>query len=157
MATSNITFGAVLNAAMAGKKLPENTALDKEGNFTTDPEKALEGSALPFDNSYKGSGLGMVVETLAGLLTGGGGYTSLYKDKGWGNFFMVFSPELFMPRDQFKARMDEFLKRMENARTKDGQKLRLPGMSTLANRDRHIKEGKIEIADVSLAELEKRL
>lgn len=154
MATSNITFGAVLNAAMAGKKLPENTALDKEGNFTTDPEKALEGSVLPFDNSYKGSGLGMIVEILAGLLTGGG-FTHLYKDKGWGNFFMVFSPALFMPLDQFNARMGEFLKRMESAQTKDGARLRLPGIKTLVTRDENLARGEIDIDDVVLEEFKK--
>lgn len=156
MATSNITFGSVLNAAMAGNRLPENTVLDKTGNFTTDPDEALAGSVLPFDNSYKGSGLGMVVEILAGVLAGSA-FTGLNKDDGWGNFFMVLSPELFMPLDQFKTRMDEFLKRMESARTKDGQKLRLPGMKTLATRDENLSRGELEIEDAILKEFDKYL
>lgn len=156
MATSNITFGSVLDASITGNKLPKNTALDKEGTFTTDPDEALAGSVLPFDNSYKGSGLGMVVEILAGLLTGGG-FTDLHKEKGWGNFFMVFSPELFMPLDQFKARMDEFINRMKSAKTKDGQKLRLPGVNTLATRDENLLDEEIEIGDEIMKEFSKYL
>lgn len=81
----------------------------------------------------------------------------LYKEAGWGNFFMVFSPELFMPLDQFKSRMDEFIARMENAKTKDGEKTRLPGMKTLATRDENLLTGEIEVAEEVLTELGKCL
>lgn len=154
MATSNLTFGTVLNASLSREKLPENMALDQNGNFRTNPDKVLNGSVLPFDNSYKGSGLGMIVKILAGLLTGGG-FTDLHKEKGWGNFFMVFSPELFMPLGQFKARMDEFINRMESAKTKDGQKLRLPGVNTLATRDENLLDEEIEVGDEIMKEFSK--
>lgn len=156
MATSNLTFGTVLNASLSGEKLPENMALDQNGNFTTDPDEVLNGSVLPFDNSYKGSGLGMIVEILAGVLAGSE-FTGLYTDEGWGNFFMVLSPELFMPLNQFKARMDEFLKRMKSAKTKDEQKLRLPGVNTLATRDENLLDGEIEIDDEVMKEFSKYL
>lgn len=156
MATSITTFGHVVSAATTGDKLAENIALDKNGNFTTDTNEALEGSVLPFDNSYKGSGLGMVVEILAGVLSGAS-FIDLYKEESWGNIFIVFSPELFMPAEQFKSRMSEFIQRVENARTKDGEKVRLPGVQTIANRDKNLQDDEIEIEDEILNEFYKYL
>lgn len=156
MATSIISFGAILSAANSGKTIPEKVALDKDGKFTTDANEALEGSVLSFDNSYKGSGLGMVVEILGGVLAGGS-FIDLHKESGWGNFFMVLSPELFMPLDQFRSRMDEFIERTYNAKTKDGEKLRLPGMKTLSTRDENLLAGEIEVAEEVLAGLAKYL
>ena len=70
MSTGATTFGAIASAKISGKKLPENTAIDMEGNPTVDPYKAEVGAIVPFDNSYKGSGLGMMVEVLGGLWPG---------------------------------------------------------------------------------------
>lgn len=151
MATSITTFGHVVSAATTGKQLPENIALNKDGNFTIDPNEAIEGSILPFDNSYKGSGLGMVVEILAGVLSGSS-FIDLHKDGHWGNLFIVLSPDLLIPNEEFKNRMSEFIERLENARTKDGQKVRIPGMRTLAQRDENVKDDEIEIEDEILNE-----
>ena len=146
MATSAITFGEIISASTTGDLLREGVAQDKNGNPTTNPNEALEGSVFPFDNSYKGSGLGMIVEILAGVLAGSS-FIDLHEEDDWGNMFMVISPELFMPLESFKSRMDEYLNRMLNAKTKDGKKLRLPGMHTLSTRDENLQDNEIEIED----------
>jgi LDH2 family malate/lactate/ureidoglycolate dehydrogenase len=156
MATSAITYGDVLIASTTGKQLPENIASDKSGNPTTNPDEALEGSVNSFDNSYKGSGLAMIVEILAGVLAGSS-FIDLHQEKDWGNLFIAISPELFMSTDEFKSRMDEFINRVERAKTKDGQKVRLPGMHTLAQRDENIQDDEIEIEDEILNEFYKYL
>src|SRR5882672_1398216 len=51
MSTSAITFGSIMNHKLKGKLLPKDVAIDNEGNMTTDPEKAIEGATLAFDNS----------------------------------------------------------------------------------------------------------
>ncbi|HRO65693.1 MAG TPA: hypothetical protein PKU78_05715, partial [Candidatus Dojkabacteria bacterium] len=60
--------------------------------------------------------------------------------------------ELFMSIDNFKSRMDEFINRVKNAKTKDGEKVRLPGMHTLAQRDENLIDDEIEIEDEILNE-----
>lgn len=156
MATSAITYGDVLIASTTGKQLPENIALDKSGNPTTNPDEALEGSVHSFDNSYKGSGLAMIVEILAGVLAGSS-FIDQHQEKDWGNMFIAISPELFMSTDEFKSRMDEFINRIENAKTRDGEKVRLPGMHTLAQRDENLADDEIEIEDEILNEFYKYL
>ena len=101
MSTSSITFGEIVKHKMEKRKLNPHTALDKNGEETTDPQKALEGATLAFDASYKGSGLAMMVEILAAVWSGGG-YALLHEENGWGNLFIVMSPELLSDIETLK-------------------------------------------------------
>lgn len=67
MSTSAIERGTVEHKKEAGDSLPKGTALDAEGDPTTDPTAALDGTILPFGGA-KGSGL--AIEVLTGGLVG---------------------------------------------------------------------------------------
>ncbi len=74
MATSKIAFGKVRLAAIRGEQLEPETIIDAEGRPSVDagimhPE--LKGALLPF-GGYKGYGLALVCELLAGALSGHG-------------------------------------------------------------------------------------
>jgi L-2-hydroxycarboxylate dehydrogenase (NAD+) len=69
MSTAAVARGRVERAAEQGKSLPEGVALDADGQPTTDPEAALDGTIRPFGGP-KGSGLAVAVEVLAGGLVG---------------------------------------------------------------------------------------
>jgi len=66
--TSAIALGKITMAAAAGEDIPLGWAVDVDGNDTTDPNAALEGSMLSA-GGYKGYGLGLMVEVLAAALT----------------------------------------------------------------------------------------
>ena len=66
---SKINRGKIRVAAKMNKKIPFNVALDKNGNITSDPKKALEGVQLPIAE-FRGSGLAWMVDFLSGVLTG---------------------------------------------------------------------------------------
>lgn len=53
----------------AGKPIPLGWAIDKDGRPTTDADAAMAGSVLPFGD-YKGYGIALMVDLLAGALTG---------------------------------------------------------------------------------------
>jgi LDH2 family malate/lactate/ureidoglycolate dehydrogenase len=144
MATSAIAFGAMVRARELGLKLPENVAVDKDGNATTDPVKAIEGATLAFDNSYKGCGLAMMVEILAGIWPGAD-YAGLNIPGGWGNVFMVFSPDLLTGADEFKKKAEHLIETVRNSKTKDGSKVRIPGENTIRKRDECLRTGEVEV------------
>lgn len=144
MATSAIAFGAMVRARELGLKLPENVAVDKEGNMTTDPVKAIEGATLAFDNSYKGCGLAMMVEILSGIWPGAD-YAGLNIPGGWGNLFMAFSPDLLISIDEFKKKTEQLIETVRTSKTKDGSKVRIPGENTIKNRDECLKSGEVEV------------
>lgn len=72
-ASSHTALANVQHYARQGAELPENWALDAEGNTTTDATAALSGALLPFGD-YKGGNIAMLVELLALL---GGAQSSL--------------------------------------------------------------------------------
>lgn len=108
-----------MRIAMArGESIPEGLALDPDGNPTTDPAKALAGTALPF-GGVKGAGIAVMVDLLAGAFTGAhfggsGGVRSLYDNfeemQDTGHLFLCMKADLFMPMEQFAQRMDDFVR-----------------------------------------------
>jgi ureidoglycolate dehydrogenase (NAD+) len=66
MAASTISNGKILQARGSGTPLPEGTVLTAEGEATTDPRKAE--TLLPLGGP-KGSGLGLMFEMLASVLS----------------------------------------------------------------------------------------
>jgi len=152
MATSAIAFGAMVRARELGLKLPENVAIDKEGNVTTDPARAIEGGTLAFDNSYKGCGLAMMVEILAGIWPGAD-YAGLNIKGGWGNLFMAFSPDLLIGVDEFKKKAEQLIETIRNSKTKNGGKVRIPGENTIKKRDECLKTGEVEVDEKLVAQI----
>lgn len=67
--TSAVALGKITMAKAAGEKIPLGSAVDAEGNPTTDPAAALQG-ALVSSGGYKGWGFGLMAEMLAAGLTG---------------------------------------------------------------------------------------
>jgi len=110
MATSAIAGFKVRIMAQQGKSVDEGLVYNAEGNPTTDPGDLDRGGSLAPVGGYKGFGLALMVEVLAGVLTGAqfGQNAGVVNGKE-GHFFMALNPEIFMPRQEFTARMDELL------------------------------------------------
>ncbi len=66
-ATSTIAMGRVEQFKREGKQLPEHSAVDAEGNPTTDPHQVA--ALLPF-GAHKGYGLALINELVAGFIGG---------------------------------------------------------------------------------------
>lgn len=76
ISTSAVANGKIRVAQVAGQACPPGWLLDADGQPTTDPATRFAeppGSILPFggDQAYKGFGLGLLLDTLAGGLSGG--------------------------------------------------------------------------------------
>lgn len=68
LATSNGAYGKVIAARNEGKPLPEGWAVDAQGDPTTDPVAAANGSMIPF-GGHKGSSVAVLLEAFAASLT----------------------------------------------------------------------------------------
>jgi LDH2 family malate/lactate/ureidoglycolate dehydrogenase len=69
MASSVVARGKIRLAVNKGEKIPLGWALDAQGLPTEDPAAAMKGTLLPIGGP-KGYGLALVVDVLAGVLTG---------------------------------------------------------------------------------------
>ncbi|MGB4759204.1 MAG: Ldh family oxidoreductase [Candidatus Saccharimonadales bacterium] len=153
-ATSAMTFYGLILAKARGEKIPENMAIDKDGNPTTDPAEAMSGALLPFDRGYKGSGFGMVVEMLAGPLVGGAWIDNKTFGEEWGNLVLAIDPGLLVDVDTFKANASDLVAKLKAARKKEGvQEIRLPGEQARKNYDTALANGYVDIDDTVLRQL----
>lgn len=69
LALSKVARGPIVAAKQRGETIPEGWALDADGNATTDPAKALQGTMIPLGDA-KGAALALMVEILAACLPG---------------------------------------------------------------------------------------
>lgn len=126
MATSAMTYYGLVLAKSRGEEIPDNMAVDAEGNPTKDPNQAMQGALLPFDRSYKGSGIGMVVEILAGPLLASAYCDCVTFDKEWGATFIAIDPSLLVELSEFKRHCTQLIEIIKSSKKK-AEAIRLPG------------------------------
>lgn len=107
-AMSNVARGKIHVAQRDGLPIPEGWAIDAAGQPTTDPTAALGGALLPAAG-HKGLALAMIVEVLAGALTGARPLLSEGGAPGGvGAFGFVLDPALIIGQDAFDQTMREW-------------------------------------------------
>lgn len=135
MSTSSATFGDLLVAMKDGKKLRKGVALDSTGRPTVDPAQAKKGVFLPF-GGYKGFGLGLAVQILAGALV------DAEMLKTGGILFLVINPGIFLPVKEFKKRVAAYINFVKNSRKAEGVKaILIPGERSERSRQKSLKHG----------------
>jgi delta1-piperideine-2-carboxylate reductase len=135
MATASMAMGEVQVAAREGHKVPLGTGLNKDGKETTNPSEIADGGVLLPFGGYKGSGIAMMVELLAGALLGEWfSFETKEHDnndggppKG-GEFILAMSPDK-IAGPNWDKHADEFFIKMK---AMDG--VRLPGERRHKNR-----------------------
>ncbi len=120
MATSASARGKLLEAKRKGENIPENVALDVDGNPTIDPEAALKGSILPF-GAHKGYALSFMIEILAGPLVRAAfgtqvtGTADPEKMCTKGDLVMAIDPSKFSDIGIFKSQVDDFVSEVKSS------------------------------------------
>jgi LDH2 family malate/lactate/ureidoglycolate dehydrogenase len=149
MATSETAFGRIFAAVNAGTELPDGWALDREGQPTRNAAAALDGMLLP-SGGHKGMGLAMLVEVLAGSLTGnqpGKLGSGKNMPPEFGGFLLILNPELIAGAE-YAPHIAEWIGIYLVA----SQGMRLPGARANESEQDRIKSG-IPIAPGLLADL----
>ena len=149
MATSETAFGRIFAAVNAGTELPDGWALDREGQPTRDAAAALDGMLLP-SGGHKGMGLAMLVEVLAGSLTGnqpGKLGSGKNMPPEFGGFLLILNPELIAGAE-YAPHIAEWIGIYLVA----SQGMRLPGARANESEQERIKSG-IPIGPGLLADL----
>lgn len=152
MATSNVTRGKLLSSLKGKESIPEDWALDKEGNPVIYPDRIF--SLLPLGSknfSYKGFGLAFIIDILAGVLVNAQcgrnvrGTITLEKCTK-GDFFIAINISRFTDTESFKSKVGQLMKDVE----KDGGMY--PGQREYINEKKNSLKG-IEIRDTLYGEL----
>lgn len=136
MAASVVARGKVRHAVREGTGVPDGWAIGPDGEPTTDAETAMAGAVLPA-GGYKGIGLAMLVQILAGSLLGSSAALSEGEPSPrMGGFLIVINPRLV--NDGFATDVDGWLSIYRDAAGPDG---RYPGQRAAATEERRRAEG----------------
>ncbi|MDH7577371.1 MAG: Ldh family oxidoreductase [Bacillota bacterium] len=132
-ATSVVAIGKIILAAKKGERIPPTWATGPEGEPTTDPGAAASGTLLPM-GEYKGYGLALMVDVLAGILAGAafGPYVSnlrrLDGPQNVGHFFAALKISAFLDLEDFSEGMERLVRDIKEApRAAGRERIYLPG------------------------------
>ena len=137
-----------------GEKIPDDTAIDKNGIPTNDPAEAMEGALLPFDRSYKSAGIAMLIEMLAGPLVSSAWIDNKTFEEEWGSVLIAIDPELLVDREVFKKNATDLIAKVKSSRRDDKvDEIRLPGERAQAVYQESLASGFVEVDDAILKTL----
>lgn len=128
MALTPVALGKVLRAQAEGTELPAEWGFrDRDGNPTTDPGLALKG-IIPAIGGYKGTGLAMITNILAGVLSGSA-HSAAVEVGRRGQFFLLLDPDVVHPdgRDAYYDAMEDLVAQVRGVDVLPGNEVFLPG------------------------------
>lgn len=130
MTTTVVAEGKVKLARTAGKMLPPGWILDKDGEPSTDPEDLYSGGTLlPLGGSvaHKGYGLGVIVDLLGSVLTGG--LPGLMGPTLHNHFLLqALDPTTIADRSVMEAAQERYFEYLRSSRKRaDVERILLPG------------------------------
>jgi len=141
MATSALSGSTVTRAQGEGRDLPEGVAINAMGQPTTSRQEVS--ALLPFGGA-KGFGLSLMVEILAGVLTGAGvtsGVASIFNDftrnGNNGHFMVVIDVSRWLPMELFGERLEALVAEIRAS----GDGVRIPGEARWESIRRLTREG----------------
>jgi LDH2 family malate/lactate/ureidoglycolate dehydrogenase len=145
MATTGAAIGRLGVMAARGQKVPEGWLIRKDGTWATDFDSSMfrshDVSPVCFGyphSEYKGYGLSVVVEALAG----GIGIGCSLDAKGYGHLFTAIDPEGYCSIDEFKARIDSMTRHMKSSARRPGfEQILLPWGPEWIEKEKRSKEG----------------
>ena len=158
MTPTVVALGKLILAQKLGKDIPLGWALDKDGRPTTDPAAGRAGSLIPIGGP-KGSGLALMVEILAGILSGAGTATHLHDlyefdaPQGVGHFMGAIDVSHFLDEGAFRAGVSAMAGEIKSLRRAGGvDEVMLPGERSARSAAKKAIEG-IEVPEAVCAEL----
>ncbi len=147
MATSNVPEGKIRSMLAAKHSIPEGWATDHQGRATTNPADLYgppRGALLPF-GGHKGFGLALVIDALAGGLSGAGCCTGIdapMEGRTDGVFLMAIDVEAFAPRKVFETLIQELIGHVKSSPPASGfDEVLVPGEPEAREHRRQEKDG----------------
>lgn len=145
MALSLFSFGKLSTYKIQGKELPYIGGYDSEGNLTTNPaEISATHRPLPV-GLWKGSGLAILFDLIAVLLSGGKATFEIGNgkvDTAISQVFIAFDPLKFHSAESINNIADNIIESVKNAEPiNEGEEIFYPGERVLKTREQNLRDG----------------
>jgi LDH2 family malate/lactate/ureidoglycolate dehydrogenase len=101
-----------------------NTPTNDTKGHRNCPAEAVQGAIRSFDRGFKGSGLALIGEILAGPLVGAA-FCGIGDSRGnWGHLIFAIDPSLLCDREEFAGNVDAIIQKIKSTK-------KLPGVAEL--------------------------
>lgn len=145
MAMSQFSYGAIESYRRKGIMLPVPGGFTVEGELTSDPA-AIEKSSRPLPIGYwKGSGLALVLDLLASILSGGRGTHEIPRDAEKetriSQVFIAIDPSTLEGSRVAEEVLNKTIADLHEAKTASGEPVRYPGEQVLKIRRNNLEDG----------------
>jgi len=145
ISTSVVAEGKLMVKRKRHENLPEGWILDKDGRASVNIEDYFGGgSILPLGGAvgYKGFGLALIIDVLAGILTGTGYASSPNFKNGNGVILGAMDVSHFRNVDEFKKEVDELIRKVRGSRKAPGfYEILIPGEPEAREEARRTRDG----------------
>jgi 3-dehydro-L-gulonate 2-dehydrogenase len=142
MAISQYSFGKLNLYKSKNEQLPLPGGYDKDGNLTTDPAAIIESlRPLPI-GFWKGSGLSLVLDLLATVLSQGrstADVTNGGSESGVSQVFICIKPDAGLKTGEIIKNILDYTK--SSRPETEGKEILYPGENTLRTREKSLEEG----------------
>ena len=144
MAMSQFSYGAIESYRLKGQMLPVPGGFTVDGELTSDPA-AIEQSYRPLPIGYwKGSGLALMLDVLASVLSGGKATHELPSDPeretSLSQVFIAIDPASIGPPERMSEIADAVVEDLHRSRS-SGEPVRYPGEQVLKRRRDNLERG----------------
>ena len=145
MAMSQFSYGTLESHRMRGEQLPVIGGFNLNGELTCDPG-AIETSARPLPIGYwKGSGLALMLDLLASLLSGGQATHQITPDSlqetGLSQVFLAFDLSMIGKASDAENVTNQIVASIQGSTSSMDERVRYPGERTLEIRKRNLEQG----------------
>ncbi|HEY0245210.1 MAG TPA: 3-dehydro-L-gulonate 2-dehydrogenase, partial [Mucilaginibacter sp.] len=142
MAISQYAYGKLQQYKAQNEELPLPGGYDSQGNLSTDAAAIIESKRTLPVGFWKGSGLALVLDLMATVLSGGNStarITASANESGVSQVFICIKPN---SGEQTEQLIEEIINYTKTSRPEsDGQSISYPGENTLKTREKSLKEG----------------
>tara|TARA_Y100000022_G_C13230699_1_gene367188 strand:+ start:443 stop:1474 length:1032 start_codon:yes stop_codon:yes gene_type:complete len=146
MATTQISWNKLLNFKRLKKNLPSDSAADKKGKATNNPNLA---QSLISIGAYKGYGLAAMIEIMCSVFLGmnfGKNIPPMYKSsmqkpRKLGQFYLVFKSDIFVNKDNFLKNLNKMYNQIKKQKKAKNKKIYMPNDKEILIAKKRLRSG----------------
>lgn len=145
MSLSQFSYGKLYQHRLKGTPLPFAGGYDDQGHLTTDPEAIISSRRILQTGYWKGSGLSIMLDLLATLLSAGLSTAAIGKLDGetkLSQVFLCIDQSKLGEQRELEDTINDIVKHFTSAEPQDGdQPILFPGASTMQRRKAALQDG----------------